>query len=48
VKALIDDPPDWRAFWSTQVGAELKDGLCETPGYIAFAQKTAAFTTPTS
>src|SRR5437868_3340583 len=39
VKALIDDPPEWLAFWSTQIGAELKDGLREAPGYIAFAQE---------
>ena len=39
VKALIEDPPDWLAFWSRQVGAELKDGLREAPGYIAFAQE---------
>ena len=39
VKALIDDPPDWLAFWATQVGAELKDGLREAPGYIAFARE---------
>jgi len=37
VKALIDDPPEWLAFWARQVGAELKDGLREAPGYIAFA-----------
>ncbi len=39
VKALIDDPPEWLAFWAAQVGAELKDGLREAPGYIAFAQE---------
>src|SRR5437868_3559983 len=39
VQALIDDPPEWLAFWSTQIGAELKDGLREAPGYIAFAQE---------
>jgi predicted dithiol-disulfide oxidoreductase (DUF899 family) len=39
VKALIDDPPEWLAFWATQVGAELKDGLREAPGYIAFARE---------
>jgi predicted dithiol-disulfide oxidoreductase (DUF899 family) len=39
VKAMIDDPPEWLAFWSTQIGAELKDGLREAPGYIAFAQE---------
>jgi predicted dithiol-disulfide oxidoreductase (DUF899 family) len=41
VKALIDDPPEWLAFWSTQIGAELKDGLREAPGYIAFAHENA-------
>jgi predicted dithiol-disulfide oxidoreductase (DUF899 family) len=39
VRALIDDPPDWLSFWSTQIGAELEDGLREAPGYIAFAQE---------
>ena len=37
VKQMIDDPPEWLAFWATQIGAELKDGLREAPGYIAFA-----------
>ena len=36
---MIDDPPEWLAFWSSQIGAELKDGLREAPGYIAFAQE---------
>jgi predicted dithiol-disulfide oxidoreductase (DUF899 family) len=39
VKTLIDEPPEWLALWSTQVGAELKDGLREAPGYIAFARE---------
>ena len=39
VKTLIDDPPQWLAFWATQVGAELKNGLREAPGYIAFAHE---------
>jgi predicted dithiol-disulfide oxidoreductase (DUF899 family) len=39
VKAMIDDPPESLAFWATQVGAELKDGLREAPGYIAFARE---------
>jgi predicted dithiol-disulfide oxidoreductase (DUF899 family) len=39
VKAMIDNPPDWLELWATQVGAELKDGLRETPGYIAFARE---------
>ncbi len=39
VKAMVDDPPEWLRFWSTQVGAEPKDGLREAPGYIAFARE---------
>ena len=39
VKEMIDDPPDWLVEWSHQVGAELKDGLREGPGWIAFAQE---------
>jgi predicted dithiol-disulfide oxidoreductase (DUF899 family) len=39
VKQMIEDPPEWLAFWATQVGAELKDGLREAPGYIAFARE---------
>jgi len=37
-KAMVDNPPDWLRFWSSQVGAELEDGLREAPGYIAFAR----------
>jgi predicted dithiol-disulfide oxidoreductase (DUF899 family) len=37
VKQMIDNPPDWLEDWSRQVGAELKDGLREGPGWIAFA-----------
>jgi predicted dithiol-disulfide oxidoreductase (DUF899 family) len=37
VKEMIDNPPDWLQDWSKQVGAELKDGLREAPGWIAFA-----------
>jgi predicted dithiol-disulfide oxidoreductase (DUF899 family) len=39
VKEMIEDPPDWLQEWSEQVGAELKDGLREGPGYIAFARE---------
>src|SRR5205085_5899410 len=39
VKAMVEDPPEWLRFWSTQVGAELEDGLREAPGYIAFARE---------
>jgi predicted dithiol-disulfide oxidoreductase (DUF899 family) len=38
VKEMIESPPEWLRFWSRQVGAELKDGLREGPGYIAFAR----------
>ena len=34
---MIESPPEWLEFWATQIGAELKDGLREAPGYIAFA-----------
>jgi predicted dithiol-disulfide oxidoreductase (DUF899 family) len=37
VQQMIDEPPDWLEFWSTQVDADLKDGLRENPSYIAFA-----------
>jgi predicted dithiol-disulfide oxidoreductase (DUF899 family) len=37
IRAMVDDPPEWLQFWSTQVGASLEDGLREAPGYIAFA-----------
>jgi predicted dithiol-disulfide oxidoreductase (DUF899 family) len=39
VKQMIDDPPEWLQEWSEQVGAELKDGLREGPGWIAFARE---------
>jgi predicted dithiol-disulfide oxidoreductase (DUF899 family) len=39
VKQMIDDPPDWLQEWSEQVGAELKDGLREGPGFISFARE---------
>ncbi len=39
VKEMIDNPPDWLVEWSQQVGAELKDGLREGPGWIAFARE---------
>ena len=39
IKELVDNPPDGLRFWSTQIGAELKDGLRENPSYIAFARE---------
>jgi predicted dithiol-disulfide oxidoreductase (DUF899 family) len=38
-KAMIDHPPEWLAEWSQQVGAELEQGLRETPAWIAFARE---------
>ena len=35
---MLKDPPDWLEEWSQQVGADLKDGLREAPGFIAFAR----------
>jgi predicted dithiol-disulfide oxidoreductase (DUF899 family) len=37
VQQMVDSPPDWLQFWSTQVDANLEDGLREAPAYIAFA-----------
>src|SRR5438045_3194743 len=34
VKEMIDNPPEWLQFWSTQLGAALEDGMREGPGYI--------------
>jgi predicted dithiol-disulfide oxidoreductase (DUF899 family) len=39
VKGMIDDPPEWLREWGDQIGAELKDGLREAPGWIAFARE---------
>ena len=37
MREMIENPPDWLQEWSQQVGADLKDGLREGPGWIAFA-----------
>jgi hypothetical protein len=39
VKQMIEDPPEFLREWSEQIGAELKDGIREAPGYIAFARE---------
>ncbi|HSR85831.1 MAG TPA: DUF899 family protein [Streptosporangiaceae bacterium] len=41
VKAMIDEPSEELQDWSVQIGAELKDGLREGPGWIAFARENA-------
>jgi predicted dithiol-disulfide oxidoreductase (DUF899 family) len=39
IQEILADPPDWMQEWSEQTGAELKDGLREGPGFIAFARE---------
>ena len=39
VQEIIANPPEWMQEWSEQTGAELKDGLREGPGFIAFAKE---------
>jgi predicted dithiol-disulfide oxidoreductase (DUF899 family) len=39
VKQMIDSPPGWLQEWAGQIGAELKDGLREVPGWIAFVRE---------
>src|SRR5438309_7523434 len=39
VKQMVENPPAWRLFWASQVGAGLKDGIRENPSYIAFAKE---------
>ena len=39
IKAMVEDPPAWLDEWSHQIGGELKDGLREGPGWIAFARE---------
>src|SRR2546428_4641104 len=39
VNDTIANPPDWLQEWSSQTGAELKDGLRENPSWIAFARE---------
>jgi predicted dithiol-disulfide oxidoreductase (DUF899 family) len=42
VTEMIENPPDFLQEWSRQTGAELKDGLRESPGWIAFARDDSA------
>jgi predicted dithiol-disulfide oxidoreductase (DUF899 family) len=37
VQTMLADPPDWLRDWSEAVGTELRLGLLENPGWIAFA-----------
>jgi predicted dithiol-disulfide oxidoreductase (DUF899 family) len=38
VQEMLKDPSDMMKDWSQQTGADLKDGLREAPGFIAFAR----------
>src|SRR3979490_1552578 len=39
LQEMVQNPPGWLPFWASQIGAQLKDGLRESPGYIAFARE---------
>ena len=39
VQEMLKNPPDWLQEWSQQTGADLKDGLRESPSFIAFARE---------
>src|SRR6266566_10020606 len=39
LQEMVQNPPGWLQFWASQAGAQLKDGLRENPGYIAFARE---------
>src|SRR5689334_16352347 len=39
LQGIVQNPPGWLQFWASQVGAQVKDGLRENPGYIAFARE---------
>ncbi len=39
LKEMVEHPPAFLADWSKQVGAGLKDGLRESPSFIAFARE---------
>jgi predicted dithiol-disulfide oxidoreductase (DUF899 family) len=42
VVEMADHPPEWLAEWGRQVGAPLRDGLRESPSFIAFARENGA------
>jgi predicted dithiol-disulfide oxidoreductase (DUF899 family) len=39
LQEMVQNPPGWLQFWAGQVGAQLKDGVRENPGYVAFARE---------
>jgi predicted dithiol-disulfide oxidoreductase (DUF899 family) len=34
---MLKDPPDWLEEWAEMVGTDLRSGMAENPGWIAFA-----------
>jgi predicted dithiol-disulfide oxidoreductase (DUF899 family) len=39
VQTMLQDPPDWLRDWGEAVGTELRLGMLENPGWIAFARE---------
>jgi predicted dithiol-disulfide oxidoreductase (DUF899 family) len=39
IAGILDAPPEWLQDWGKQIGAQLEDGLRETPSWIAFARE---------
>jgi predicted dithiol-disulfide oxidoreductase (DUF899 family) len=39
IREMVDHPPAWLEDWGRQIGAQLADGLRETPCFIAFARE---------
>jgi predicted dithiol-disulfide oxidoreductase (DUF899 family) len=37
IQEALKDPPDWLEEWTEMVGTDLKSGMAENPGWIAFA-----------
>src|SRR5215471_8287121 len=34
IQQMVENPPEWLQAWAGQIGAELKDGVRESPGWI--------------
>ena len=47
VKEMVENPPGWLQFWSSQVGAELKDGCGRPPATSRSRARTGPSTTRT-
>ena len=38
-RAIVDDPGDFMRAWSESMGSDIAGGLCESPGWNAFAMR---------